>query len=88
LIVAVGSCAILVVLCRDNHHTREIPTSRRIGSGRILTRDRDAERPSGGGTWEFERGRSDKENEFNSFRGLRERDRDRDRERDRDRDER
>ncbi|KAF4518888.1 hypothetical protein B566_EDAN015280 [Ephemera danica] len=67
---------------RDSHHTREIPTTRRIGSGRILTRDRDSERPAGGGTWEFERGRPDKENEFNSFRGLRERDRERDRDRD------
>jgi eukaryotic translation initiation factor 4E transporter len=59
---------------------REIP-SRRIGSGRIMNRERESESStgSGGRGWDFnERGgnRISEKDDFSSFRGLRERERD------------
>ncbi|XP_059487489.1 eukaryotic translation initiation factor 4E transporter-like isoform X2 [Neocloeon triangulifer] len=65
---------------RDNA-IREIP-SRRIGSGRIMNRERESESStgSGGRGWDFNdrsSGRiSSEKDDFSSFRGLRERDRD------------
>jgi hypothetical protein len=73
-IVIFASCA-----NRDNQ-LREIP-SRRIGSGRIMNRERESESSTGsaGRGWDFnERGgnRISEKDDFSSFRGLRERERD------------